>query len=264
MSARRVTRLLSGPLAAASAPMSTKAGVSKAATKTKTVNSKLTASLKVGKAVGKGIVKGKATTVKDADNVPVEVRPEAVATSTTVTETKTETTTVVGEPDAVLQLDADRITAEVEAGLAYIAKVEPRLAKYTQKENWPSSFSIYDRSAILDPFHPFISLTSGIISQQVSGAAAKSIKAKFIDLFGFGRFPTPAEVLTKNVETLRTAGLSQRKAEYVRTLAEHFVEGKLKTETFVKDSNEEITEKLVAVRGLGGMAQCKTFMATGR
>lgn len=55
---------------------------------------------------------------------------------------------------------------------------------------------------------------------QVSGAAAKSIKNKFVALFNPETtsdqemvFPTPSKVAETPIETLRTAGLSQRKAE---------------------------------------------------
>lgn len=105
---------------------------------------------------------------------------------------------------------------------------------------------------------------------QVSGAAAKSIKNKFIRLFPLptpsdgvpsdpsepqpipkGFFPKPAVVATRSIEELRTAGLSQRKAEYIKGLAEKFASGELTAEMLVSASDDEVLEKLVAVRGLG-------------
>jgi DNA-3-methyladenine glycosylase II len=50
---------------------------------------------------------------------------------------------------------------------------------------------------------------------------------------------------------LRTAGLSQRKAEYIYGIAEKFSSGELSAEMLVSASDEELIEKLVAVRGLG-------------
>ncbi|KAF3058188.1 hypothetical protein GL218_05693 [Daldinia childiae] len=63
---------------------------------------------------------------------------------------------------------------------------------------------------------------------KASWAAAKAIKQRFIDLFdNGGRFPHPhpSQVAACTIERLRTAGLSQRKAEYVQGLAEKFVNG---------------------------------------
>lgn len=88
---------------------------------------------------------------------------------------------------------------------------------------------------------------------QVSGAAAASIRKKFTALFEdtHPAFPSPAQVLTKDMPTLRSAGLSQRKAEYITGLAEKFASGEFTAEGLVRASDEELIEKLVAVRGLG-------------
>lgn len=88
---------------------------------------------------------------------------------------------------------------------------------------------------------------------QVSGAAAASIKKKFIALFPASAhgFPSPSAVAPTDVATLRTAGLSQRKAEYVKGLAEKFASGALSARMLVDASDEEVMEKLIKVRGLG-------------
>jgi DNA-3-methyladenine glycosylase II len=51
--------------------------------------------------------------------------------------------------------------------------------------------------------------------------------------------------------TLRTAGLSQRKAEYISGLASKFVSGELTSQMLLEGTDEDILEKLTAVRGLG-------------
>ena len=93
---------------------------------------------------------------------------------------------------------------------------------------------------------------------QVSGAAAKSIKNKFVALFNEDvpdaedhAFPTPSQVCTKTVEQLRPAGLSQRKAEYILGLAEKFHSGELTAEMLFSATYEEVLEALIKVRGLG-------------
>lgn len=112
---------------------------------------------------------------------------------------------------------------------------------------------VFSPEGLVEKVDPFESLTSGIISQQVSGAAAKSIKAKFIALFENEdkRFPHPSEVARFSIEKLRTAGLSQRKAEYIKGLAEKFTTGELSAQMLHDAPYEEVLEKLVAVRGLG-------------
>lgn len=64
-------------------------------------------------------------------------------------------------------------------------------------------------------------------------------------------FPHPSKVASTDLVTLRTAGLSQRKAEYIQGLAEKFANGELSAEMLVKAAYEEVFEKLIAVRGLG-------------
>lgn len=64
-------------------------------------------------------------------------------------------------------------------------------------------------------------------------------------------FPSPSQVLKLDLPTLRTAGLSQRKAEYISGLAEKFDSGELTAQMLISASDEDLIEKLVAVRGLG-------------
>ncbi len=96
----------------------------------------------------------------------------------------------------------------------------------------------------------------------MSGAAAKSIKNKFVALFIDAApaandddlnfpFPSPSQVAQSDISRLRTAGLSQRKAEYIKGLAEKFASGELSADLLVKASYEEVLKKLTAVRGLG-------------
>ena len=54
-------------------------------------------------------------------------------------------------------------------------------------------------------------LVDSIISQQLSVHAARAIEQRFRDLFG-GSFPSPEQILTKDVETLRGLGFSRAKA----------------------------------------------------
>lgn len=94
----------------------------------------------------------------------------------------------------------------------------------------------------------FEDLVNAICSQQLSGKAAETI---------FGRVKsllikiTPENILSKTDQELRGCGLSWQKVSYVKDLAEHVVSSKLKVESLNTLSDEEVTSKLVAVKGIG-------------
>jgi DNA-3-methyladenine glycosylase II len=138
----------------------------------------------------------------------------------------------------------------LEEGCAHLIKVDERLRPVVEKHHC----RVFSPEGLAEKIDPFESLASSIISQQVSGAAAKSIKGKFVALFGTDdekRFPRPSEVAACSIERLRTAGLSQRKAEYVQGLAEKFANGELSAQMLHDAPYEEVFERLIAVRGLG-------------
>lgn len=175
-----------------------------------------------------------------------------------------------------VQAPQDDTTTEniLTKACAHLIAVDPRMKPLIDKH----PCRIFSPEGLAEQIDPFESLVSSIISQQVSGAAAKSIKAKFVALFGppsspqengeaseegekeghpaesgptKRRFPTPTQVLEKDIPTLRTAGLSQRKAEYILGLATKFVSGELSASLLTSAPYEELVTKLVAVRGLG-------------
>jgi DNA-3-methyladenine glycosylase II len=139
----------------------------------------------------------------------------------------------------------------LERACAHLISVDERMRPLVEK----NPCRIFSPEGLAEKIDPFESLCSGIISQQVSGAAAKSIKAKFVALFDEAsaedRFPHPSEVVARKLEELRTAGLSQRKAEYIHGLAEKFASGELGAQMLAEAPYEEVLSKLIAVRGLG-------------
>ena len=147
----------------------------------------------------------------------------------------------------------------LEEACAHLIKVEPKLKPLIDKH----PCGVFSPEGLGEEIDPFRSLTTGIMSQQVSGAATKSIKNKFVGLFTEAQdagdnpvvkpapFPTPAQVATCDVSFLRKAGLSERKAEYIKGLAEKFVSGELSAKMLIMASDDEVMQKLTAVRGLG-------------
>jgi DNA-3-methyladenine glycosylase II len=135
---------------------------------------------------------------------------------------------------------------------AHLISVDSNMAPLIAKHHC----AIFSAKGLAEKIDPFRSLASGIMGQQVSGAAAKSIKNKFIGLFAEegaanASFPTPAVVAKTPITRLRLAGLSERKAEYIQGLAEKFTKGELTNDMLMKGTDEEVMEKLIAVRGLG-------------
>lgn len=93
-------------------------------------------------------------------------------------------------------------------------------------------------------------LVDAIISQQLSVYAARSIENRFRELFD-GVFPTPEQILSTDVETLRGIGFSRAKATYVLDLAQHIIEGKVRFDHLDALDDEAITSELTAVKGIG-------------
>ncbi|KAF3032294.1 3-methyladenine DNA glycosylase [Didymella heteroderae] len=143
----------------------------------------------------------------------------------------------------------------LEDAEAYLIKVDKEWTGNGRLERLIAGHKckMFNPEGLREVVDPFTALASGIIGQQVSGAAAASIRKKFTALFEdtHPAFPSPAHVLNKDMSTLRSAGLSQRKAEYITGLAEKFASGEFTAEGLVSASDEELIEKLVAVRGLG-------------
>ncbi len=93
-------------------------------------------------------------------------------------------------------------------------------------------------------------LVDSIISQQLSVKAARTIEGRFKDLFG-GEFPSPEQILEKDIETLRSVGLSRPKAGYIQDLAQKIIDGTVVFDTLDTLPDEAIIDELIKVKGIG-------------
>lgn len=100
------------------------------------------------------------------------------------------------------------------------------------------------------PADAYGALLRGIVGQQLSTKAARTIYLRVLDLFG-GQTPSPEQLLEVSEADLRGAGLSGRKVEYVRDLAGHVISGELELERLGDLGDEEAIAEISAVRGLG-------------
>ena len=95
----------------------------------------------------------------------------------------------------------------------------------------------------------FTTLARAIVGQQISVAAAQSVWNKV--LLVLKKKVNPKNILTLSVEELRSAGLSGRKVEYIRDLADHFISGRLHANLWEGMEDEAIIKELSAIRGIG-------------
>ena len=93
----------------------------------------------------------------------------------------------------------------------------------------------------------FAALVRVVTGQQLSGAAAARIFARLRDALGV----TPQSLASASCEQLVGAGLSRRKAEYVRDLARAVLSGELPLDSLDQLSDDEIVDLLTRQRGIG-------------
>jgi len=95
---------------------------------------------------------------------------------------------------------------------------------------------------------PFQTLARAIVGQQISVKAADSIWARFSEVAQTIR---PEHVATLELDALAACGLSRRKAEYLRDLAGHFVDGRVEPARWKEMADEAVIGELTDVRGIG-------------
>jgi DNA-3-methyladenine glycosylase II len=100
----------------------------------------------------------------------------------------------------------------------------------------------------------FTTLARAIVGQQISVKASQTIWGRLVRAVHGSGEPIrldPQRVGRTQRRTLRAVGLSERKADYVRDLARHFVSGKLDPAAWPGQDDEELIESLTDVKGIG-------------
>ncbi len=95
---------------------------------------------------------------------------------------------------------------------------------------------------------PFMTLANAIVGQQISTAAAEGIWRRLNDRFSDFSVTRIAQA---TVEELRACGLSARKAEYLRGIAEAVVQGALDLTALEAEDDDTVRGRLCALRGIG-------------
>ena len=122
-----------------------------------------------------------------------------------------------------------------------------KVLRRVMEEQGPIHPDIDRRGSRPDPWQ---ALARAIVGQQLSTRAAASIWNKLLAIFG-GRMPTPEQFLRRRRETLRKAGLSNAKVEYLRDLAARIKDGRLDLAHLKDLSDEDVCAELVEVKGIG-------------
>jgi DNA-3-methyladenine glycosylase II len=106
----------------------------------------------------------------------------------------------------------------------------------------------FPRIALRSRGDAFQTLARSIVGQQISVSAAASVWNR---LLAAAPRLAPEAVLALAPERLRACGLSGRKVEYVRDLAQRFADGAIHVHRWPEMDDEAIIDELVRVRGIG-------------
>jgi DNA-3-methyladenine glycosylase II len=136
---------------------------------------------------------------------------------------------------------ADKATNHLRAADPVLAALIDRLGTVPARRRPPRP----------SPGEHYAGLVRTIVGQQLSTRAAQAIWERVLAHFG-GRPPSPEEVLAADPEELRAAGgLSRSKTAYLRSLAEHVVDGSLELGRLDELDDDAVIAELVAVKGIG-------------
>lgn len=100
------------------------------------------------------------------------------------------------------------------------------------------------------PEEAYGALVRTIVGQQLSTTAARTIYGRLISHFD-EQPPMPEQLLLADEEAMRAAGLSRPKIRYLRDLARHILDGRLELDRLDHLSDEEVSARITAVKGLG-------------
>jgi DNA-3-methyladenine glycosylase II len=137
------------------------------------------------------------------------------------------------------------LTFDPEDAIAALSRADRRLARVIER----SGPFTHRPEKLQSPFH---ALLRAIVFQQLAGKAAATIHGRVVDLFPGKRGLTATALVAMPEQELRNAGLSQNKMLAVKDLAAKTLDGTVPTLAKLQKMNDqEIVERLTAVRGIG-------------
>lgn len=124
------------------------------------------------------------------------------------------------------------------------------------KKNDPILYSYFCKVKILEPIKKdkphnyFFRLSKEIICQQLSDKSGDAIFFRFKKLFS-NSLVSPLDILSISHELLRSVGMSNAKARYIRNLAEKIMHDDLQIHHYDRMADEEVIKDLTKVKGIG-------------
>jgi DNA-3-methyladenine glycosylase II len=97
---------------------------------------------------------------------------------------------------------------------------------------------------------PYRGLVRSVLFQQLAGAAARAIEARFVAPHG-GRYPRPERLLERSDAELRAAGLSRQKIASLRSIAAAFSDGSLSNRRLRRMDDDAVVAAVTQLRGVG-------------
>ena len=96
----------------------------------------------------------------------------------------------------------------------------------------------------------YYDLLESIVSQQLSTKVADVIFRRFLKLFP-GEYPHPNQLMAMDLDTLRSAGLSKGKSQYMQNVADFWVREELETKKWEDFGDDELVQYLSQIKGVG-------------
>lgn len=95
---------------------------------------------------------------------------------------------------------------------------------------------------------PFTALIASIVGQQISNKAAQTVLHRLVTLLGE---ITPGNIAQSDLREIKSCGMSERKAGYIKGIAEAAILGKVNFDTLHTLTDGEIIKQLSALKGVG-------------
>lgn len=138
-------------------------------------------------------------------------------------------------------MDSSDLPDRYQAATDHLSKHDPYLAQI---------IATYGSCTIEPHTNYYQDLVESIISQQLSVKAAATITGRLKALFA-GEVPNPQQIIDTDIQQMRDVGISAQKANYIRDLALHVLDGRIKFDHMLAASNEQIITELADVKGIG-------------
>lgn len=126
-----------------------------------------------------------------------------------------------------------------EKEIAYLKKKDKKLGEAIDK------IGTIEREIIPDPF---IALLSSIVAQQISSKAAKTVWSRLCSVLGK---ITPESIAAAELQEIKCCGMSEKKAGYIKGIAEAALTGRIDFKALDGMADEEIIKLLSALHGVG-------------